>query len=278
MYFEAITPYVRLAHISDDKEFIKKEAICTDNRLFYILEGSGEIQLDCKAYPFAPGSIILFPRGTSYTLPKVRTTLIGLNFDYCFHADTNKRILHPVFKGQVQEPLTPEVVFEDVPMLNAPLILHDAKQLYAKLSEICEVFSKQKRFADRICSGLLIAVLSEILLLTNVPQQSENLIDTIIDYIAQNYALPLSNNDIGKKFGYHPNYINRLFLKQTGVSMHQYILNYRLAQALTQIGYTKLPITDIAQQCGFGDYAYFSRLFKNRNGISPSEYRKKSTF
>ncbi len=276
MFVREIQPYIRLAHIFSDAEFIKNTAYTTDNRLFYILEGSCDIAVNHKPCAVRPGTVLLLPRGTSYKLPQTKAKVLGINFDYRFDENTNTRLLHPMLENQIREPLGIEQTFEDAPALEAPLILHDAECLYTKLQEICAVYEKQKLYTDRICAGLLIAVVSEILLLHAAPIQGENLVDAIIEYISENYGHTLDNTAIGKKFGYHPNYISRLFVKQTGVSLHRYILNYRISQALTHLFYTKLSLGEVAQKCGFPDYAYFSRAFKQQHGISPSEYRKKA--
>lgn len=276
MLVREIQPYIRLAHSFSDAEFIKKTACTADNRLFYILEGSCDIAVNHTTHTAQPSSVLLLPRGTSYKLSKTPAKVIGINFDYRFDENTNTRLLHPMFENQIRTPLDIEQHFEDAPALEKPIILHEADSLYPKLHEICEVFEKQKLYADRICAGLLIAVISEILLLQAAPQQNENLVDAVIDFIAENYTRTLNNTAIGNKFGYHPNYINRLFVKQTGLSLHRYILNFRISQAVTQLFYTKLSLSEIAQSCGFPDYAYFSRVFKQQHGISPSEYRKKA--
>lgn len=276
MLVREIQPYIRLAHSFSDAEFIKNTAYTADNRLFYILEGNCDITVNRTAYTAHPGSVLLLPRGTRYKLSKAPAKVIGINFDYRYDENTNMRLLHPMLENQIRKPLGIEQAFEDAPALEKPIILHEADSLYTKLYEICEVFEKQKLYADRICAGLLIAVISEILLMQAAPQQSENLVDAIIDYIAENYGRALDNAAIGKKFGYHPNYINRLFVKQTGMSLHRYILNFRISQAVTQLFYTKRSLVEISQNCGFPDYAYFSRVFKQQHGISPSEYRKKA--
>lgn len=276
MLVREIQPYIRLAHIFSDAEFIKNTAYTADNRLFYILEGSCNIIVNHTSYAVHPGSVLLLPRGTSYKLPQVKAKVIGINFDYRFNKNTNTRLLHPMLENQIRKPLCIEQSFEDAPVLEKPLLLHEADALYSKLYEICTVFEKQKLYASSLCAGLLIAVISEILLMHAAPQQNENLVDAIIDYIAENYARSLTNTAIGNKFGYHPNYINRLFVKQTGLSLHRYILNYRVSQSVTQLFYTKLSLSEVAQSCGFPDYAYFSRVFKQQHGISPSEYRKKA--
>ena len=87
------------------------------------------------------------------------------------------------------------------------------------------------------------------------------------------YSKSLTNFDIGKYFGYHPNYVNQLIKNATGVSLHRYLLNVKMMNAVSLLENTTMPIGEIAQRCGFCDLAYFSQYFKRHFGIAPSKYR-----
>ena len=69
----------------------------------------------------------------------------------------------------------------------------------------------------------------------------------------------------------------RSFKRIYKVTPNEYRQNYRLSQARNLLAMTNLPIRDIASQCGFSDSFYFSRFFKQRVGISPSEYRSNNS-
>ncbi len=75
-------------------------------------------------------------------------------------------------------------------------------------------------------------------------------------------------------------YLRKLFKKETGETPHGYLLNARmeLARGLLLSGisntYSSYSVSQIAEACGFSDPLYFSRVFKNNFGVSPSEYKK----
>ena len=54
--------------------------------------------------------------------------------------------------------------------------------------------------------------------------------------------------------------------------MIQYAMDIRLALALERMNYSKLTLNQIAESSGFGSYAYFHRVFRERFGMSPSQY------
>lgn len=104
---------------------------------------------------------------------------------------------------------------------------------------------------------------------------SKNL-DDIFNFIYNNADKQISNEYIGQVFHFHPNYINSLIKKATGMSLHQYLINLKINRAIELLHDTNMSIGDIAKLVGFNDIAYFSRYFKKREGYSPSLYRTKT--
>lgn len=66
-----------------------------------------------------------------------------------------------------------------------------------------------------------------------------------------------------------------LFKEHTGMTMMEYATDIRLSAALEQMKYTAMPLDQIAENCGFGEYSYFHKVFKQRYGISPGAFRKR---
>ena len=83
-----------------------------------------------------------------------------------------------------------------------------------------------------------------------------------MDYIRLNFRENLTNEDIGKVFGYHPNYVNALLVKHTKMSLHQYVIDCKLNSAVQQLLTTDKSISEIADEINIPDTQYFARLFK----------------
>lgn len=66
----------------------------------------------------------------------------------------------------------------------------------------------------------------------------------------------------------------RLFKKQTGKSIVNYITEYRIEKAKELLDSPDIPIGIVASKVGYGNYSYFSKLFKDVTGYTPNEYRK----
>lgn len=98
-----------------------------------------------------------------------------------------------------------------------------------------------------------------------------------LTYIAQNYRLPLSLEDVAKQINLSPTYLSKKFRKVTGVTFKEYVNYIRIKQAIQMLLTTDDAITKIAVNCGFNSSNYFKDIFRRLNGISPRAFRKQST-
>jgi two-component system response regulator YesN len=101
------------------------------------------------------------------------------------------------------------------------------------------------------------------------------LIRASLDYIESEYASDLTLASLAEKLYINPNYLSKLFKTETGFTFSHYLTHYRIEQAKQLLQDTHLKIYQICKQVGYTDQAYFSRLFKASEGISPYEYREK---
>ena len=123
-----------------------------------------------------------------------------------------------------------------------------------------------------------------MLLLTHDRRKTEKKPETIeamarvIEYIRKNYARPVTAHEIARAVSLSRSALFELFQVTYGMPPHEYLTEYRLSLAKNMLMRTSLSVTEIAEQTGFRDIFAFSRRFKARNGISPSEYRRRNRF
>lgn len=99
-------------------------------------------------------------------------------------------------------------------------------------------------------------------------------LDEVKKYIEENYSNPnISLDSLGEAFGVSPNYLGRLFKKETGVSVAEYINSERLKCVLRELQIPGRTAKEIAEQCGFFNTNYFYTYFRKKVGMSPQEYR-----
>lgn len=94
------------------------------------------------------------------------------------------------------------------------------------------------------------------------------------DQIRSHYAEKITADAIAEELGVSADYLNRLFKRETGTTVHRYLNRYRIAQACLKILGTENKIYTIAEQCGYSDYKYFFEVFTKMTGIAPTYYKK----
>lgn len=104
--------------------------------------------------------------------------------------------------------------------------------------------------------------------------QKASVVETICQYIEKNYQNDISRNDFANIVYLNPDHIARIFRKETGSSLGSYIIKKRIEAAKNLLENTGLPINSIADKVGYGNYSYFTKLFKKETGVTPNEYRQ----
>lgn len=102
-----------------------------------------------------------------------------------------------------------------------------------------------------------------------------SLVKKVIEYIKENYFYnEISLSEISEKFFVSPSYLSRLFKKETGKNISDFINEYRIEKAKELLATTDLKTYEVADKVGIPDPHYFSRIFKRYTGHSPSEYKE----
>jgi len=114
-----------------------------------------------------------------------------------------------------------------------------------------------------------------ILHLSSPSRLDKNYLQSVKEYIHHNYTQDLTQKQIAKQFNVTPNYLSAAFKKKFGTTMLNYIHELRLRQAKKMLENPDISIIDISHAVGFADAKYFSRIFRQRENLSPREYRKK---
>ena len=95
-----------------------------------------------------------------------------------------------------------------------------------------------------------------------------------LNFIESNYCDPITIQDIADHLNINRSYLHRVFKALTGGSIQNYLLDYRIRQACILLQSTDLSVRAIAHSVSYADPLYFSRLFRQKKGLSPSEYRR----
>ncbi|MCL2351869.1 MAG: AraC family transcriptional regulator, partial [Firmicutes bacterium] len=94
------------------------------------------------------------------------------------------------------------------------------------------------------------------------------------DFIEAHYREDITRDDIARHVYLNPMYLSRLFKKETGTLLSDYILNRRIEAARRLLTETNKNISTIAESVGYANLSYFAKAFRNVLGVTPQEYRK----
>ncbi len=100
------------------------------------------------------------------------------------------------------------------------------------------------------------------------------LVQKIIRAVDIDLRQPLTLNYFAGLLNVNRSYLSDLFRREMGVTLTEYVTVRRISRAAYLLSTTQNPIKVVAEQTGIGDVHYFSRLFKEKTGQTPSEYRR----
>ncbi len=93
--------------------------------------------------------------------------------------------------------------------------------------------------------------------------------------IAGNYRNKITLEELAKKYFISQYYLSRVFKELTGYGFKEYLTLYRINEARKLLSYTDLPITEVCFSSGYQNTDHFIRTFRENQGCSPLQYRKK---
>ena len=275
MQISDLNSHIRYARVhralfSTSEDFSK----CYDCRLFFFQNIEGNAIINNKEYNIYHNTAVYLPPESEYKFNLNFTQngkIIVVNFDLINDFSHIKVSLHTGTKDRFDKSLVPKYPLLDE--LCAPVV-KNIPHIGRSLIKCAENFIIKDSLYRETSSSVLKLCLLEIIKESSKLSHSK-LCDDILSYIYENYSDPaLTNESIAKKFYHHPYHLSRLIKQETGKTLHQYIIYYRLQIAKNYLITTPFDMTKISELCGFCSSAYFTKLFHQNIGMTPKEYRK----
>ena len=284
MNFKDSSPFVRQAlvgHLSKSNRVDCFRLLkAPDARLFFIRSGSGFMRMGDLRCPLEANTVILLGPGIGYIWEVEDITYYSVNFDFTRSHAHITQTFHPFHS----ENFSPSQIlapprFDPGSFPELPIVIHGFSELEPILRQIVTEYQMGGPQSDVITSGLLKAATGRILrrLQEDSPAPSEkaaDIVERVIEYIASNYSGDLSNDALGEQFHFHPVYLNRIFKRCTGSTLHSFILRYRIQMAMELLRAQNISVSDAGQRCGFSNVYHFSKAFHRCVGKTPSEYQQ----
>lgn len=100
------------------------------------------------------------------------------------------------------------------------------------------------------------------------------ILEPALTYIEKNYQENITLQKVAEISNVSSYYFSRLFKKELGVNFSIYLKQRKIEKGKELLIQTSLPIENIATKLGYYEAGYFTKVFKQAEGITPSEYRK----
>jgi AraC family transcriptional regulator len=151
-----------------------------------------------------------------------------------------------------------------------------------QISHICHALQAEQQtgypagciFGESLATALAACLLQRYATRPSTPTGAGNLSPRrwkkVRDFIEDNLEHNISLEDLACIAGLSPYHFSRCFKASTGTSPHQYIITRRVERARQLLSQKKLPLSQIAAQCGFADQSHLTRHIKRHLGVTPA--------
>lgn len=222
------------------------------------VEGNAKINVNNETHYIEKGDLLIVKPGETYELHVAEGQKSGDYSLYCQGDDV-------------------EQLFRHRPVLSKITIDHTVLNLWQSL--FIEERRPEKEKNERLTSHLLSALcvsLERSLDKRTTDTNRPYIVTKMMRYIEENATKPdFQVQDIANDCNLSVSRCVRLFKEYVEQTMIEYAQSIRISTAINQMEYTTMTLENIAQNCGFGSYSYFHRVFKKFHRISPREYREK---
>ena len=168
-----------------------------------------------------------------------------------------------------------------------PFHLRDGSDAHVRIRELLlrarEAYEKREMMWNTMCYSCILrvyATLGQRYLSGIKPRTGDNMrnmdsevINAVMTYINNHYREELSLEDVARFAGFSRYYFSRSFKRQTGYSFKDYLCQKRLQVAMDLRIRTNRSMRDVAIESGFGSVATFNRVFREKKGCTPTQYR-----
>ena len=152
----------------------------------------------------------------------------------------------------------------------SPAEAYKLSDFYIQKTEECRKVSELLALRNRA-----VADLSERVRKKKEGQKHSNYIDKCKDYVSRHYKEKIYLQDMADSLGLSSTYLSRLFSRETGMRLQDYINLFRVERAANLLVYSEESISYIAEYVNFPSQSYFGKMFRKYKHMTPKDYRNR---
>jgi len=300
--FDNISPYLRYIHIDAaidgrSDEYIIPWRRIYDYELILLVSGELEIETENDKYTLKGGDVHIMPPLLRHKrVGRDLIVLYSVHFDLFYTGKKDDFSALEVYSGPIlalrnkSETMIKKGIEDDRVLMNRPLYtlnnfelpnkmaVSDLKSYVQILNETKDIFEAKKFGYELELKICVLKILKNIISDMHNEKVHQRLskydkkIITCIETIKKDFTHKINIDEMAVEAGFTPSYFRRLFKKITNKSPSEYIINLRIDQAIDYMKTGVYSISEISKKVGYDDVHYFSRLFKNKKGCSPTNF------
>lgn len=282
-------PCVTLANsVTIDLPYVHFQRIPTEYILYIILDGEMYLTEDTTEYTLKPGDFIfLDPSRCHFGREGSRCFYYYIHFSLSDITEVHyplEEYLKILFQTRLHASAFTDSALSEISHVLLPKYFHLSGQFFSQLQSYAKnlllAFHRPIEFHTQTCNCMLLSLFIMMQhTLTDLASHQSNykynvLSLEIIAYLKIYYPEKITSKRLEQHFYKNFDYLNRIFKKAIGSTIFQWLNNYRINEAKKLLQTSNIAHQHIAEQTGFSNEFYFSKVFKKITGITPTEYRK----
>lgn len=291
---DELNPYICKAGIQNHIPWKSKYRKIYEHQFIFCCSGKANAIIEDRKYEMTPGTLLLIRPGIPHYFWKDEESpgeQYWVHFDFVYRKDKNSldELIESNSIISSEEVLPqPDLIIEETIFENGftfPEFLKiehfdQAKELFQKIISCYELHEKMWQLE---CKIYLLQIFNIIINqqnttgISNMENTEQEIIRTVTQYLYKNSFRKFYLNELCNVVGLSEDYIGRIFKKQVGMTIIQFVSQLRLQKAKYLLSETDLTIENISEIVGYSDVFYFSKVMKKEEGISPLNWRKKMT-
>ena len=248
-------------------------------RLYYVTEGSAQIELPDGIYTLSPKHMYFIPAFT------IHTNICKSNFVHYYlhiyedHYSDNDWLDHWKFPVEIEATDLDLALFKRLCEINPHMTLQKSDPTtYDNNPTLMQnlIKNRQRAFCDKVESrGIVFQLLSRFFKQgqSKIEMEDNRIAKTVL-YIRKHLNEAIELEKLAEISCLSKDHFIRLFKKELGTTPLQYLNQKKIEKAQLLLITEELAVKEIAFQLAFDDYSYFNRLFKKTTGVTPQEYRR----